>query len=424
MAYKFNPLTGQLDFVGSAGAGGADALVRSKYVRTTRFSIIGAGTSGTLTLPTNSEVVLDDFGGTTDAVLAKSSGGKPLLESAVDSTGEDVAVSLDIAGNWSFTGTPTAYPVAIVYRVRQLLSDFDSDATDIWGPATVETDDSIVIDLFPASGTWTKPDRARLVQTILLGGGGGGASARMDAAGTVRCGGGGGGGAVLATRLFDADSLGATETVTVGAGGAGGASRSNVGDGAAGTKGGDTTFGTWLKALGGNGGSGGTSSSGNGAAQTIQIGSPWNTVHRGGANASSTGTNGSAGGTNDAPYPTGGGGGGGLTAANVEGLGGAGGAITANVADILAMAGGLAGNAAPANGGNGNSAAWFFGFGLGTGGGGSRGSANNTISSGNGGAGGPGAGGGGAGAATTGGTAATGVGGSGGNGWAVVITYR
>ncbi len=105
----------------------------SKYVRTTRFASIGAGTSGTVTLPSFSTVVLDDFGGTTDAIVTQISSGKPTLQPALTASGVVVATTFDSSGNWALSGTPTSYPVAIVYRVKQSFANFDSDASDLWG---------------------------------------------------------------------------------------------------------------------------------------------------------------------------------------------------------------------------------------------------------------------------------------------------
>ena len=127
--------------VGADPAGTAATLVAAigdKYVRTTRFAIIGAGTNGTVALPANSTVVLDDFGGTTDAVVSTSTGGFPTVQSPQTAAGAIVATSFDASGNYVFTGTPSAYPVAILYRVRQKLSDFDSTASDIYGNSTTE----------------------------------------------------------------------------------------------------------------------------------------------------------------------------------------------------------------------------------------------------------------------------------------------
>jgi hypothetical protein len=84
------------------------------------------------------------------------------------------------------------------------------------------------VQTFDTSSTWTKPDGAISVHIYLVGGGSGG--------GTIsgyNDGGGGGGGATRVT--VDADDLGATEAVTIGAGGPGVTS-------AQGARGGNTTF--------------------------------------------------------------------------------------------------------------------------------------------------------------------------------------
>lgn len=134
MPYKFNPFTQTLDYHQT----GPDNLLRGKYVRSTRFEILSSGTTGVVTLPPDSEVVLDDFGGTTDALLAQVSGGKPEMVSPQNSSLEVVAVSFDSLGNWIFTSTPTSYPVAIIYRVRQTLENYDSTASNIWGVSSLE----------------------------------------------------------------------------------------------------------------------------------------------------------------------------------------------------------------------------------------------------------------------------------------------
>lgn len=113
------------------------------------------------------------------------------------------------------------------------------------------------IQFYDASDTWTKPTGATFVVAMLIGGGGGGGSGRRSSSGTLFGGEGGSpGGTVLDIML--ANALDSTESVTVGAGGAGGASKTAVGDGNAGSVGGETTF-AHLAAGGGRQGRGGTS---------------------------------------------------------------------------------------------------------------------------------------------------------------------
>ncbi len=120
------------------GGSGGSSTVGGKYVRSTRFVIISAGTSGTVTLPPSSTVVLDDFGGTVDAIVTKVSGGKPTLLNALSALGAVVSTTFDASGNYTFSAAPSAYDVAIVYRVKQTLDNFDDTATDLMGLAQIE----------------------------------------------------------------------------------------------------------------------------------------------------------------------------------------------------------------------------------------------------------------------------------------------
>jgi hypothetical protein len=170
---------------------------------------------------------------------------------------------------------------------------------------------------FSSSGTWTK---ASDVGFIVAEGVGGGASSTADG----KMGGGAGG---YARKKIAAASLGATETVTVGAGGAAG-----------GTAGADTTFGAHFTAGGGqigtvvgsagNGGVGGAASGGdlnlNGGGGGGTHGGTDESFGAGGNSYFGGGARGSGGTSVPAGFAgapnTGGGGGGGTAAAGGSGL--------------------------------------------------------------------------------------------------------
>jgi hypothetical protein len=100
---------------------------------------------------------------------------------------------------------------------------------------------------FTSSGTWTKPAGVSVVYVEAVGGGGSGARAAVGSGtNTILATGGNGGTGIIKT--FRASDLGATVTVTIGAGGTAPSANNN------GNAGGNTTFGTHITANGGSGG--------------------------------------------------------------------------------------------------------------------------------------------------------------------------
>lgn len=121
------------------------------------------------------------------------------------------------------------------------------------------------ITKFTSSGTWTKSTlNPKFIRVTVIGGGGGGGGVNNTPlpGETTVSGGGGGGGCSIKTIM--AASLGATETVTVGANGNGGST-----GGGNGTSGGTTSFGAHCQATGGGGGAGETTPT---AADTRNVG--------------------------------------------------------------------------------------------------------------------------------------------------------
>ena len=111
------------------------------------------------------------------------------------------------------------------------------------------TADPPSLEVFTSSGTWTKNAGLKAVIVEVIAGGGGGST--RGVVGKVTYAGAGGGGGGYSRKLILAASLGATETVTVGAGGT--ASKTGTTNTDGGT-GGTSSFGSHVTATGGGGG--------------------------------------------------------------------------------------------------------------------------------------------------------------------------
>lgn len=110
---------------------------------------------------------------------------------------------------------------------------------------------SINVQVFTSSGTYTPTAGMLYCIVECQGGGGGGGGAAATGASTVAAGGGGGGGG-YARKTVSAATIGASQTVTIGAGGTAGSS-----SGGNGGNGGTTSLGAIVSAAGGLGGAGG-----------------------------------------------------------------------------------------------------------------------------------------------------------------------
>lgn len=174
------------------------------------------------------------------------------------------------------------------------------------------------VQVFDASGTWTKPSSGTYARVFGWGGGASGASVT----GTTH--GGGGGGGAYHEAFFLLSDLGATETVTVGAGGTAVTGSSH------GVAGGNSSFGSHITFYGGGrgsssgGGGGGGGANGAGSDSSSGTGGSGGTAWGGGdANSEYAGGNGGTGGSSNTgggdAFFGGGGGGGGANAAASHG---------------------------------------------------------------------------------------------------------
>ena len=275
----------------------------------------------------------------------------------------------------------------------------------------------VQVDTITSSQTWTPPTWAKYFKVLIYGGGGGGGAGGRYATTSGRSGGGPGGGGPTVIADFTNLQITGSVSITIGAGGSGSAGQtSDTSQGGNGTAGGDSTFGSLLKSLGGGGGTGGNSSSGTQGTHYTTT----NIFANGSGGASSNGTTGAGqqrSWTTEGNQLTGGyrGGGGAGQAANVttSTQGGTHDYWTGIYPSVAASSGGT-------NGGNGNNGITFtHGYAtLGTPGGG--GGYKTGQAGGNGGSGSYGCGGGGGAASDNGFT--SGAGGPGGNGICIILS--
>src|SRR3972149_4009249 len=181
-----------------------------------------------------------------------------------------------------------------------------------WLDGVAAEEEEAVFDLqvFTSDGLWTKPSNARWVQVIAFGGGGGGGSGGRWSSAVNRFGGGGGASGSGVVAWLPASLLGVTEAVVVGPGGQGGpAVAVNDTEGNPGLSGGNSTFGLWAAARGGNNGDGGTQGAGLGGLATGLLAGDYQGLPGGDGQSSGDGDNAPGGLGAAFAHPAGGGGG-------------------------------------------------------------------------------------------------------------------
>ena len=86
---------------------------------------ITSAASGTISFPSGATLIEDSFQDLEEALVSQTSASKPSFNAAVDAGGNRCVCTLNSAGAYSISPTPSSYPVAILYRVEQPLSTFN-----------------------------------------------------------------------------------------------------------------------------------------------------------------------------------------------------------------------------------------------------------------------------------------------------------
>ncbi len=114
--------------------------LEAKNVRALWFAEISSGASGTITPPTGGTIILDQWAAGIDAVTSTlTTTRNPTFESAKTSAGVIITATLDVAGAWTISGTPSAYPIAILYVYDVAFTSFDKTKSLV----EIETDQGL-----------------------------------------------------------------------------------------------------------------------------------------------------------------------------------------------------------------------------------------------------------------------------------------
>lgn len=93
------------------------------------FASVNAA-SGTITIPTGATILTDQFPGGVDALVSTITSGQPTGINPVTGGGAVVDVtSFDTGGNYVLTGTPSTFPVAVIYQLSIAAKDWSNLTT-------------------------------------------------------------------------------------------------------------------------------------------------------------------------------------------------------------------------------------------------------------------------------------------------------
>jgi len=227
--------------------------------------VIPNGDKGDITTSANGSVWTIDNGAVTSAKIANDTIVDADINSAAAITGTKIQQgSTSDRGTVQLTDSVSSTSTTTAATPNSVKTTYDAallkTGGTMTGPITFASNQTFLSDYqeFTSNGTWTKPANCTMVYVELVGGGAGGGSGATNPTANARGGGSGGAGGAGLYKLFNASSLTATVSVTIGAGGVGAAGVSlfnAAGDN--GNSGGNTQFGSYLESGAAGGGLGG-----------------------------------------------------------------------------------------------------------------------------------------------------------------------
>lgn len=252
-----SPTAGNWNLLGSGSitTSGAGSTLTTQLTGLTNHAVlVGAGTT-TITKvgPTaTAGQVLQSSGAAADPAFSTATyPATTTINQVLYSSANNTVAGITAANNGTMISGTTGVPSWLANGTTGQVLTATTGSPPSWtSPASGFS--SVVIQFFNSgTPTYTPTSGMKFCIVEVIGGGGGGGGANSTGAGQVSNGGGGGGGG-YARGVFTAAEIGASVSITIGAGGTAGANT-----GGNGGQGGTTIFGALTNATGGFGGIGG-----------------------------------------------------------------------------------------------------------------------------------------------------------------------